>query len=82
MNIEGFVLKFNYFQDCECSDEKVTPEEFALCVTETTCRLDCQRRSFGSGRCNGWSCECLSQNDIDTEADTEEFSHSIAQIHI
>ena len=30
--------------NCECSDEYISPKEFALCAAESTCRLDCQRQ--------------------------------------
>jgi len=49
-------------QICECSEQTVPAEEFALCASETTCRLDCQRRGFSSGKCCGWSCNCESKN--------------------
>jgi len=47
-------------EGCECSDERISPEEFALCASESTCGADCQRRGKASGQCNGWQCECLS----------------------
>merc|ERR1712018_458815 len=49
-------------EDCECSDERISPSEFALCAAESTCRADCQRRGKASGRCDGWSCQCLSED--------------------
>merc|ERR1712029_1040871 len=52
---------YNDYRGCECSTDRLTPSEFALCGAESTCRLDCQRRGKGSGRCNGWSCECFSK---------------------
>ena len=51
---------FQTFQGCECSDERISPEEFALCASESTCSADCQRRGKATGQCNGWQCECLS----------------------
>jgi len=45
--------------DCTCSDTFISPTEFALCGAASTCRLDCQRRGLASGDCNGWKCECV-----------------------
>ena len=50
-----------YGKGCECSDEHLTPSEFALCAAESTCRLDCQANGKGNGKCNGWKCECQSK---------------------
>merc|ERR1711997_1139945 len=45
-------------QDCMCDDTFLTGSQFALCGAESTCRLDCQRRGFASGDCDGWNCKC------------------------
>jgi len=50
-------------KDCSCSDQILSPREFALCAAESTCRLDCQRRGLATGACFGWSCKCLSNLD-------------------
>jgi len=50
--------------DCQCSDEKLTPKQFALCAAESTCRLDCQAKGKATGECRGWNCKCQSTNDI------------------
>ena len=51
-----------YGQGCECSDERLSPSEFALCAAESTCRLHCQATvGKGTGQCNGWKCECQSK---------------------
>merc|ERR1719225_2170331 len=44
--------------DCQCDDTFLTGSQFALCGAESTCRLDCQRRGFASGECDGWNCVC------------------------
>merc|ERR1712141_734576 len=44
--------------DCDCDDTFLTGSQFALCGAESTCRLDCQRRGFASGECEGWNCKC------------------------
>lgn len=44
--------------NCECSNERLSPADFALCAAESTCRMSCQAQGQGSGRCNGWSCVC------------------------
>merc|ERR1711988_1306196 len=54
--------KCQYGEGCECSEERISPAEFALCAAESTCRADCQRRGKASGRCDGWSCQCLSED--------------------
>merc|ERR1711976_364505 len=46
---------------CDCSEEKLSPEEFGLCAAESTCRIHCQAQGKGSGTCKGWQCECESQ---------------------
>merc|ERR1712215_302020 len=30
--------------DCQCSDQYLSPSQFALCGAASTCRLDCQRQ--------------------------------------
>jgi hypothetical protein len=45
-------------QGCECSDERISPSEFALCAVESTCRTHCQGQGQATGRCTGWRCEC------------------------
>jgi len=49
--------------NCECSDEYISPTEFALCAAESTCRLDCQRQGLATGQCFGWACKCQSNKD-------------------
>ena len=49
-----------YGEGCECSDEFLSPSEFALCAAESTCRLDCQANGKATGECKGWKCECQS----------------------
>merc|ERR1711934_968389 len=45
---------------CECSEEKLSPSQFALCAAESTCRLDCQANGKATGECDGWNCKCQS----------------------
>ena len=47
-------------QDCQCSDEKISPTEFGLCAMESTCRTHCQAKGKSSGKCEGWDCQCQS----------------------
>jgi len=44
-------------KDCQCSEERVSPSQFAKCAAESTCRLDCQANGYGSGWCDGWDCK-------------------------
>merc|ERR1712130_256506 len=46
--------------ECVCSDQFISPKEFALCAADSTCRLDCQRQGKATGQCFGWSCKCQS----------------------
>lgn len=46
--------------ECTCSDQYISPTQFALCAAESTCRLDCQRQGLATGECFGWSCKCQS----------------------
>merc|ERR1719412_713675 len=39
-----------YGEGCECSEERISPSEFALCAAESTCRSDCQRKGKAFGR--------------------------------
>jgi len=48
-------------KDCECSDEYLSPTEFALCAAASTCRIHCQTNGQGSGQCDGWVCNCESK---------------------
>jgi len=59
----GECRRVNGNLDCQCSEEKLTPKQFALCGAESTCRLDCQRRGKATGECRGWDCRCQSAND-------------------
>ena len=34
-------------EDCQCSDEKISPTEFALCAMESTCRTQGQWTRVG-----------------------------------
>lgn len=64
------------FTDCDCSDDLVTPKEYGLCSVDTICSLYCQRKGFGRGDCRGkegWNCLCLSSNDVQVEAQIEDF---------
>ena len=38
------------FKGCQCSKEKLSPKQFALCAAESTCRIHCQAngKSFTS----------------------------------
>lgn len=56
----------NHLQGCECSDERLTAQEFALCAAESTCRMHCQgpANRMATGVCNGWKCECKSNTQI------------------
>ena len=42
-----FIWSYFIFKGCECSEERISPAEFALCAAESTCRADCQRRGKG-----------------------------------
>ncbi len=49
--------------DCDCSSDKVSPRQYALCVDDGMCSLYCQRKGFARGDCGGsinWDCECVS----------------------
>jgi len=49
------------YTDCDCSDDWVTPIQYALCASETVCVLDCQAKGKATGECKGgggWNCEC------------------------
>jgi len=53
--------------DCDCSDETVSPQQWALCVEDLICRSDCQRKGYSTGKCSGkdgWDCMCH-KNDIE-----------------
>merc|ERR1712050_15391 len=58
--------------DCQCSEEYLSPSEFALCGAESTCRLDCQRQGMATGECYGWSCKCQSKEDATLPVELEE----------
>merc|ERR1712047_218977 len=45
---------------CECSEERLTPAQFAKCATDSACTLSCQAQGKAQGRCEGWNCVCLS----------------------
>merc|ERR1712170_110690 len=53
-----------YGKGCECSSDRLSPREFALCAAESTCRIHCQgifnQKAFGE--CRGWNCVCLSND--------------------
>ena len=51
-------------KDCTCSDDYLTPKEFALCAAETTCYLNCKAQGFGSGKCVGWKCTCEQKDEL------------------
>ena len=55
-----YLLNFEILQGCECSEEKLSPSQFALCAAESTCRLDCQANGKATGECDGWNCKCQS----------------------
>lgn len=55
---EGKCISEEYRENCECSEETASPEEFAKCAAEPNCRLDCQRQGYSSGHCAGWHCQC------------------------
>merc|ERR1712038_1706377 len=47
--------------DCTCNKKMVTPMQYALCVDDGVCAMDCQRKGQASGICRksgGWDCEC------------------------
>ncbi|QQP38233.1 Uncharacterized protein FKW44_018748, partial [Caligus rogercresseyi] len=49
--------------DCDCADDFVSPRQWALCVEDAICRLDCQRKGYARGVCegpSGWDCNCVS----------------------
>ncbi|CAB4062317.1 unnamed protein product [Lepeophtheirus salmonis] len=48
--------------DCDCDDEFVSPRQWALCVEDAICRVDCQRKGYARGKCEGefgWDCNCI-----------------------
>ena len=50
------------YSDCACSDETVSPKEYALCVEDGICSVYCQKKDFATGDCrgeNGWDCQCI-----------------------
>ncbi|XP_023321879.1 uncharacterized protein LOC111696498 [Eurytemora carolleeae] len=51
-------------KDCTCSDDYLTPKEFALCAAETTCYLNCKAQGLGSGKCVGWKCTCEQKDEL------------------
>eukprot|EP00090_Calanus_glacialis_P012028 TRINITY_DN2046_c0_g1_i1.p1 TRINITY_DN2046_c0_g1~~TRINITY_DN2046_c0_g1_i1.p1 ORF type:complete len:162 (-),score=44.14 TRINITY_DN2046_c0_g1_i1:93-578(-) len=58
--------------DCECSEDYLSPSDFALCGAESTCRLDCQRQGLATGECFGWSCKCQSKDDATLPVELED----------
>ena len=56
------------FTDCDCSDDKVSLKQYALCAEESICRLDCQRQGMATGICKGnqeWDCTCVTKNNVE-----------------
>ena len=61
--------------DCKCSDEFLSPTEFALCGAESTCRLDCQRRGMAAGQCFGWTWKCESEKSQKSSIEFTDWPH-------
>ena len=48
--------------DCACSNDYVTPKQFALCSREGVCAATCQAKGKARGACvgeGGWDCQCI-----------------------
>ena len=47
--------------DCDCTEEKVSFEQFRKCASASVCRVYCQSKGSRHGECTGetgWDCVC------------------------
>ena len=63
----GICTSKDGLKDCKCDTKFLSATEFALCAAESTCRLDCQANGKATGKCIGWSCKCISNENEDVD---------------
>lgn len=48
--------------DCTCSEQTVSPRQWATCLDTGICSIYCVRKGFARGKCagpTGWDCNCV-----------------------
>ena len=62
--------------DCDCTDDKVSFEQFRKCASASVCRVYCQSKGSRHGECTGetgWDCQCTGKKEQE-DTTTEEAS--------
>ena len=62
------------FTDCDCTDDKVSFEQFRKCASASVCRVYCQSKGNRHGECRGetgWDCECSGKKEEEDTTTTE-----------
>ena len=70
--------------DCDCTDEKVSFEQFRKCASASVCRVYCQSKGSRHGECTGetgWDCVCTGKKTAE-ETTTDKTADVIETVNV